>query len=54
MNPAAADESLVYDNNRVGTRDALAAGAQLLPTLNEALEFRHRALNAYYLPPGMT
>ena len=40
--------------NRVGTQDALAPGAQLLPTLNEALGFRDRALNAYYLPPGVT
>ena len=27
VNPAAADEALVYDNNRTATRDALAAGA---------------------------
>jgi len=54
VNPAAADEALVYENNRTGTRDALAAGAQRLPTLDEALEFRDRALNAYYLPPGVT
>jgi 5,6,7,8-tetrahydromethanopterin hydro-lyase len=54
VNPAAADESLVYENNRARTRDALAAGAQRLSTLTEALEFRDRALNAYYLPPGVT
>ena len=54
VNPAAADESLVYDNNRTATRDALAAGSARLPTLDEALEYRDRALNAYYLPPGTT
>jgi hypothetical protein len=30
------------------------AGAARLPTLDEALEHRDRALNAYYLPPGVT
>ena len=54
VNPAATDEALVYDNNRTATRDALAAGAARLPTLDEALEYRDRALNAYYLPPGVT
>jgi 5,6,7,8-tetrahydromethanopterin hydro-lyase len=48
------DDALVYENNRTATRDALAAGARRLPTLDEALEFRDRALNAYYLPPGVT
>ena len=54
MNPEASDGSLVYENNRTATRDALAAGAARLPTLEEALEYRDRALNAYYLPPGVT
>ena len=54
VNPSAADESLVYENNRTATRDALAAGAGRLPTLDEALEYRDRALNAYFLPPGVT
>ena len=54
VNPAAVDEALVYDNNRTATRDALAAGAARLPTLDEALEYRDRAFNAYYLPPGVT
>ena len=54
VNPLAGDEALVYDNNRTATRDALAAGAERLPTLEEALEYRDRALNAYYLPPGVT
>ncbi len=31
VDPAAADESLVYDNNRSATRDALAAGAARTP-----------------------
>ena len=54
VNPAAVDETLVYENNRTATRDALAAGARQLPTLGEALEYRDRALNAYYLPTGIT
>ena len=54
VNPAAVDESKVYENNRMATRDALAAGALRSPTLDEALGFRDRALNAYYLPPGIT
>jgi len=54
VNPAAADEALVYDNNRAATRDALAAGAARTPTIDEALRYRDRALNAYYLPPGIT
>jgi len=54
VDPAAADESLVYDNNRMATREALAAGATRTPTLEAALEYRDRALNAYYLPPGVT
>ncbi len=54
VNPEAVDESLVYANNRTATRDALAAGAGRLPALDEALEYRDRAINAYYLPPGVT
>ena len=54
VSPAAAEESLVYENNRTATRDALAAGAARTPSLAEALEFRDRALNAYYLPRGVT
>jgi len=54
VDPTAADESLVYGNNRTATRDALAAGASRLPTLEEALGYRDRALNAYYLPPGVS
>jgi 5,6,7,8-tetrahydromethanopterin hydro-lyase len=54
VNPEAGDEALVYENNRTATRDALAAGAARLPTLDKALEYRDRAINAYYLPPGVT
>lgn len=54
VDPRAADDALVYDNNRTATRDALAAGASRTPTLEEALGYRDRALNAYYLPPGVT
>lgn len=54
VNPTAADEALVYDNNRSATRDTLAAGARRMPSVDEALEYRDRALNAYYLPPGVT
>jgi len=54
VSPAAVDETLVYENNRTATREALAAGARQLPSLDEAMEFRDRALNAYYLPKGIT
>ena len=54
VDPQATGETLVYENNRTATRDALAAGAGRLPTLEEALAYRDRALNAYYLPPGIT
>jgi 5,6,7,8-tetrahydromethanopterin hydro-lyase len=54
VDPAAVDGSLVYDNNRAATRDSLAAGAARRPTLDEALTYRDRAFNAYYLPPGVT
>ena len=54
VNPQAADEALVYENNRTATRDALAAGALQLPTLDEALACRDQAFNAYYSPPGVT
>ena len=53
VNPEAADEALVYENNRAATHDALAAGAAGSPSLAEALEYRDRPLNAYYLPPGV-
>ena len=52
VNPQADDETLVHENNRTATRDALAAAAGRLPTLDEALEYRDRALSAYYLRPG--
>jgi len=53
VSPEAADESLVYDNNRTAARDALAAGVARTPVLAEAPEYRDRPLNAYYLPPGV-
>ena len=53
VNPDAIDASLVYENNRTATRDALAAGLARTPTLTEALEYRDRPFNAYYLPPGV-
>ena len=54
VNPLASDEALVYDNNRAATREALAAGEARTPSIAEALEYRDRAFNAYYLPPGVT
>ncbi len=52
VSPEAADGDLVYANNRQATRDALAAGAARLPTVDEALAVRDAPLNAYWLPPG--
>lgn len=54
VNPEATDETQVYDKDRTATREALAAGANCTPTLHEALRYRDRAFNAYYLAPGTT
>jgi 5,6,7,8-tetrahydromethanopterin hydro-lyase len=51
--PEAADEALVYDNNRRATHDALEAGSRRTPTLAEALAVRDAPFNGYYLPPGV-
>ena len=54
VSPEAADESLVYANNRQATRQALQAGRDRTPTVDEALAVRDAPLNGYYLPPGTT
>lgn len=51
--PGAADEALVYDNNRLAAHDALEAGSLRTPTLAEAIAVRDAPFNAYYLPPGV-
>ena len=54
VSPEAADESLIYANNRQATRQALQAGRDRTPTVDEALAVRDAPLNGYYLPPGTT
>ncbi len=51
VNPDAADEHLVYVNNREATRAALEAGRNRTPSVDGALAVRDAPLNAYYLPP---
>jgi len=51
VNPEASDGDLVYANNRQATRDALAAGAQRLPVVGDALAARDTPYNAYWPPP---
>jgi 5,6,7,8-tetrahydromethanopterin hydro-lyase len=50
VNPAATVADLVYDNNRKATRDALEAGANCSPTLEEALRAGASAFNPFFKP----
>jgi 5,6,7,8-tetrahydromethanopterin hydro-lyase len=46
------DESLVYENNRRATRDALAAGSAGRPRLEDVLPARAAPSNPYFAGPG--
>jgi 5,6,7,8-tetrahydromethanopterin hydro-lyase len=48
VNPHAADERLVYENNKEATLGALRAGKEGRPFVGEALSARHAPSNAYY------
>ncbi|CAA9336317.1 MAG: Formaldehyde activating enzyme [uncultured Nocardioidaceae bacterium] len=48
VNPQAEDADLVYRNNRLAVRTALAAGAQSHPTLDEVLDARANPHNPFY------
>jgi 5,6,7,8-tetrahydromethanopterin hydro-lyase len=48
VNPLAADEAAVFENNRVATLGALRAGRAGRPTVREALDARHAPSNAFY------
>ncbi len=50
VNPRAADERLVFENNKEATRGALRAGRQGRPSVAEALAARAMPYNAYYRP----
>ena len=50
MNPDAADERAVFENNRAATAEALRAGRDGRPTAAEALAVRGDPFNAYYRP----
>lgn len=48
VNPQAADERLVFENNKQATLGALRAGKEGRPFVGEALSARHAPSNAYY------
>jgi 5,6,7,8-tetrahydromethanopterin hydro-lyase len=50
VNPHAADERLVFENNKEATLGALRAGRQGRPSVAEALAARTTPFNAYYRP----
>jgi 5,6,7,8-tetrahydromethanopterin hydro-lyase len=50
VNPEAADEQAVFENNREATLGALRAGREGQPSVSEALAARDTPSNAYYRP----
>jgi 5,6,7,8-tetrahydromethanopterin hydro-lyase len=50
VSPDAADEDLVYANNRRATADALLAGRELRPALDDVLARRAEPWNPYFRP----
>jgi 5,6,7,8-tetrahydromethanopterin hydro-lyase len=52
VDPRAADEALVYANNREATRRALEAGARRLPRLDEVLAVAEEPSNPFYRSGG--
>jgi formaldehyde-activating enzyme len=48
VNPQAADERLVFENNKEATLGALRAGKEGRPFVGEALSARHAPSNAYF------
>jgi 5,6,7,8-tetrahydromethanopterin hydro-lyase len=52
VDPAAASESLVYENNRQATRRALTNGLLRLPPLSDALAVRDTPHNPFFTGPG--
>lgn len=51
VNPRAADERMVFENNKAATLDALRAGKEGRPSVAEALSARHAPSNAYFSAP---
>ncbi len=48
VNPQAADEQLVFENNKEAALGALRAGKEGRPFIGEALSARHAPSNAYF------
>lgn len=48
VNPQAAEERLVFENNKAATLGALRAGKEGRPFVGEALSARHAPSNAYF------
>jgi 5,6,7,8-tetrahydromethanopterin hydro-lyase len=53
VNPAASDAGLIFANNRAAMRNALRAGRDGIPSVEDVLAMRDRPENPYYQPaPG--
>lgn len=52
VDPAAGDEGAVYANNRAATRQALQAGRDRLPRLDDLLAARQQAFNPFFETPS--
>lgn len=48
VNPEATNEALVFENNRQATRQALEAGRDLTPSVEQLLAVRDSPANPYY------
>lgn len=51
VNPATGDAGLVYANNRAATREALRAGRDGTPSIDDVLAARFQPVNPYYTAP---
>ena len=54
VDPAATDETAVYENNRQATREALEAGARAAPAVDDLLAARHTRGTRSSAPPAET
>jgi 5,6,7,8-tetrahydromethanopterin hydro-lyase len=50
VNPGAQDEQLVYANNRLAGRTALANGAASLPSVEQVIAARSAVSNPFFTP----
>lgn len=50
VDPEASDETVVYENNREATREALEAGLHRAPDIGDLLAGRHEPWNPFFRP----